>query len=85
MESQRKSSSQCVDFSIKSSWSLSVLSMLLTIVLFLRMETINNKTDMNEMRISKVESHMKSATLQSLMDNDKVISSQGKHAPLLAF
>jgi len=57
------------------------MSILLTVVLFLRMEAINNKTESYEMRISKVESHMNTAkpmTLQTTDDKEEMKSGQGK-------
>ena len=51
MGSQSKSLSQCNDIFSKSSWLFPFLSLLLTIALFQRMEAINNKTEINDMRI----------------------------------
>lgn len=81
MESQRKSSSQCSDIFPKSFWLFPCLSMLLTIALFLRMEAINNKTEINEMRIYKVElSQMKIMTTLHATGDEDVKLSQGRHA-----
>ena len=54
--------------------------MLLTIALFLRMEAINNKTEINGMRISKVESQMKIMTTFHATDDKDVKLTQGRHA-----
>ena len=51
-----KKTSKCGDFLHKGSSFLSFLSMLLIVAMFLRMESINRKTEMNEVRIYKVES-----------------------------
>ena len=60
MDSVKKPSAKCTgDVFLKSCSVLSFISMLLIVALFLRMETINRRTEMNEMRISDVESHMK--------------------------
>ena len=56
MEPNKKNSSKCGDVLQKGSSFLSFISLLLIVALFLRMESINRKTEMNEMRISKVES-----------------------------
>ena len=53
--------------------------MLLTIALFLRMEAINNKTEINGMRISKVESQMKIMTTLHATDDKDVGLTQGRH------
>ena len=55
MDENRKSSAKCGDVLHKSSSVLSFISMLLIVALFLRMKSINRKTEMNELRISKVE------------------------------
>ena len=49
---------------------LSFVSILLIVALFVRMETINRKTKMNELRISDVESHLKIAVLLKRADNE---------------
>ena len=55
MDDNKKSSAKCGDVLHKGSSVLSFISMLLIVALFLRMELINRKTEMNELRISKVE------------------------------
>ena len=79
MESQHKSSSQCSNIFPKDFWLFPFLSMLLTIALFLRMEAINNKTEINGMRISKVESQMKIMTTLHATDDKDVGLTQGRH------
>ena len=64
MEPKKKTSSKCGDVLHKGSAFLSFISLLLTVALFLRMESINRKTDMNELRISKVESRVETESLQ---------------------
>ena len=59
--------------------------MLLTIALFLRMEAINNKTEINGMRISKVESQMKIMTPLHATDDKDVGLTQGRHVSVLHF
>jgi len=56
MEPNKKTSSKCGDVLHKGSPFLSFISLLLIVTLFLRMESINRKTEMNELRISKLES-----------------------------
>ncbi|KAJ7370105.1 hypothetical protein OS493_034316 [Desmophyllum pertusum] len=40
--------------------------------MFLRMESINRKTEMNELRISKVETHMEIASTQTAEHKDEM-------------
>ena len=49
------------------------------------MEAINNKTEMNEMRISNVESNMKITTFQTTDDGEEIESLQGKHATIITW
>ncbi|XP_020617453.1 collectin-12-like [Orbicella faveolata] len=58
MEPNKKTSSKCGDVLLKGSSFLSFISLLLIVALFLRMESINRKTEINELRISKVESRI---------------------------
>ena len=83
MESQSKSSAKCGDFGPKSSWLFSFLSLLLIVALFIRMEAINHKTEMNEMRISNVESNIKITTFQTTDEEEEMESLQGKHATII--
>ena len=59
MERNKKTSSKCADVLHKGSSFLSFIWLVLIVALFLRMESINKKTEMNELRISKVESCIK--------------------------
>ena len=52
--------------------------MSLTIALFLRMEAINNKTEINDMRIYKVESQMKIVMTFHATDDKNVKLSQDR-------
>ena len=65
MEPSKKTSSKCGDVLHKGSSFLSFISLLLIVALFLRMESINRKTEMNEMQISKVESRIQTELLQT--------------------
>ena len=85
IESQCKSSSQCKDIFSKSSWVFPFLSLLLTIALFLRMEAINNKTEINDMRIYKVESQMKIVMTLHATDDENVKLSRGRRGSALTF
>ena len=58
MEPNKKTFSKFGDVLHKGSSFLSFISLLLIVALFLRMESINRKTEMNELRISKVESRV---------------------------
>lgn len=59
--------------------------MSLTIALFLRMEAINNKTEINDMRIYKVESQMKIVMTFHATDDENVKLSQGRRGSALTF
>jgi len=65
MEPNNKTSSKCGDVLHKGSSFLSFTSLLLIVALLLRMESISRKTEMNEIRISKVESRIKIESLQT--------------------
>lgn len=71
MDSAKKPAKICSEIVLyKTSTVLSFVSMLLIVALFMRMETINRRTKMNELRISDVESHMK-ITGPSKNENDE--------------
>ncbi|KAJ7370103.1 hypothetical protein OS493_034314 [Desmophyllum pertusum] len=55
MEPNKKSSAKCGDILLKGSLVLCCILMLLIVAMFFRMESINRKTEMNELRISKME------------------------------
>ena len=61
----KKTSSKCSDVLHKGSSFLSFISLLLIVALFLRMESINRKTEMNELRISKLETRVETESLQT--------------------
>ena len=68
MEPNQKTS-KCGDVLHKGSSFLSFISLLLIVALFLRMESINAKTEMNELRISKVESRVQTELLRQTTDH----------------
>ena len=71
MDSTKKPSPKCLNDAFRRcSLILSFVSILLIVALFLRMETINRKTKMNELRISDVESHLKIAVLMKRAGNE---------------
>ena len=59
--------------------------MSLTIALFLRMEAINNKTEINRMRIYKVESQIKIVMTLHTTDDENVKMFQGRRGSALTF
>ena len=73
-----KTSSECGDVLQKGSSFLSFISLLLIVVLFLRMESINKKTEMNEMRISKVESLVEIGSPQTIDHKNEVDTPESK-------
>ena len=78
MEPNKKTSSKC-DFVLhKGSSFLSFISILLIVALFLRMESINNKTGINELRISKVESRMEIGSAQKTEHKNEMETPEGK-------
>ena len=81
MESVKKPSAKYTDdVFLKSCSVLSFIStMLLIVALFLRMETINRRTEINEMRISDVESRMKISTPNKVDDKDEMKTSMSKY------
>ena len=81
MDSTKKPSAKCTDDVFRRSSSvLSFISMLLIVALFLRMETINKRMKMNELRISDVEIHMKIAVSPRKADNeDEMETSMSKY------
>ena len=74
MEPNKKTSSKCGDVLNKGSSLLSIVSLLLTVSLFLRMESINMKAEMNELRISKVESRVETYSLQTTDHKNEIES-----------
>ena len=69
MDPSKKPPAKCLNDAFrKGSTVLSFVSILLIVALFLRMETINRRTTMNELRISDVESHLKITVLMKSAD-----------------
>ena len=65
MEPNKKTSSKRGDVLHKGSSFLSFTSLLLIVALFMRMESINSKTDINELRIFKVERRIETESPQT--------------------
>ena len=80
-----KKTSKCGDVLHKGSSFLSVISLLLIVALFLRMESINRKTEMNEMRISKVESHVQTELLQTTDHKNDMETLESKYKRTIRF
>jgi hypothetical protein len=78
MEPNKITSSKCGDVLHKGSSVLSFISMLLIVALFLRMESINRKTEMNELRISKVESRIKIGSPQTTDHKSEIETPKSK-------
>ena len=74
MDAHKKSSAKCGDVLHKGSSVLSFISMLLIVALFLRMESINRKTETNESRISNLEKRSPQTTDQK----DKMKTAESK-------
>ena len=69
MEPNKRTSSKCGDVLHKGSSFLSFISLLLIVALFLRMESINRKTEMYELRISKLESRVENGSPRALREH----------------
>ena len=78
MEPNEKTSSKCDYVVHKGSSFLSFISMLLIVALFLRMESINSKTEINELRISKLESRMEIESPQTTDHKNEMETPEGK-------
>ena len=78
MDTNKKSSAKCGDVLQKGSPVLSFISILLIVALFLRMESINRKTEMNELRISKVERRIEVGTPQSADQKEEMETPESK-------
>ncbi|KAL9962323.1 hypothetical protein ACROYT_G031414 [Oculina patagonica] len=72
MDANKKSSVKCGDVLHKGSSVLPFISMLLIVVLFLRMESINRKTEMNELRITNVERRIETRSPQTADHKDEI-------------
>ena len=79
MQPNKKTSSKCGDVFHKGSLSLSFISLLLIVALFLRMESINRKTEMNELRILKMESVVKTELLKPTDNKNEMETSESKY------
>ena len=77
MEPNQKTS-KCGDVLHKGSSFLSFVSLLLIVALFLRMESINKKTEMNDMRISIVESLIKIGSPQTIDHKNEMDTPESK-------
>ena len=82
MEPDKKTSSKCGDVLHKGSSFLSFVSLLLIVSLFLRMESINRKTEINELRISKLESHVETDSLRTTDHKKETESPESKYIAL---
>ena len=78
MESNKNSSDNGGDVFYKGSSFLSFFSLLLIVALFMRMESINRKTEMNEMRIYKVESRIEIRSPQTTNQKNEMETQEGK-------
>ena len=79
MEPKKKTSFKCGDVLHKGSSFLSFISLLLIVGLFLRMESINSKTEMNELRISNMESRIKIESLPTTVHNNEMEMPESKY------
>ena len=85
MEPNKKTSSKCEDVLHKGFSFLSFISLLLIAALFLRMESINRKTEMNEMRISKLESPIQTEYLQTTDHKNDIKTLESKYKKTIRF
>ncbi|KAL9962314.1 hypothetical protein ACROYT_G031402 [Oculina patagonica] len=72
MDTNKKSSAKCGDVLHKRYSVLSFISMLLIVALFLRMESINRKTETNELRITNVERRIEIRSPQTTDNKDEM-------------
>ncbi|XP_078383878.1 uncharacterized protein LOC144666343 isoform X2 [Oculina patagonica] len=72
MDANKKSFAKCSDVLHKGSSVLSFISMSLIVALFLRMESINRKTEMNELRITNVERRIEIQSPQTTDHKDEM-------------
>ena len=78
MDVNKKSSAKFGDVLHTGSSVLTFISMLLIVALFLRMESINRKTEMNELRIVKVEKRIEVGSPQTTDHKDEMETPEGK-------
>ena len=76
MEANKISSAKCGDVLHKGSSFLSFMSLFLIVALFLRMESINRKTEINKLRISKVESRVEIESPQTTKQKNEMEESK---------
>ena len=74
----KKSSAKCGDVLRTGSSVLSFISLLLIVALFLRMESINRKTEMNDLRISNLEKRSGVGSPQTTDHNDEMETPESK-------
>ena len=80
-----KKTFKCGDVLHKGSSFLSFISLLLIVALFLRMESINRKTEINELRISKVESRIQTGLLQKTDHKNDMETLESKYKRIIRF
>ena len=85
MERNKKTSSKCADVLHKGSSFLSFIWLVLIVALFLRMESINKKTEMNELRISKVEGCVQTELLQTTDHKNDMETLESKYKRTIRF
>ena len=78
MDANKKSSAKCGDVLRTGSSVLSFISMLLIVALFLRMESINRKTEMNELRISNLEKRIEVGSPQTTNHKHEMETQESK-------
>ena len=78
MDEDKKSSAKCGDVVHKGSSVLSFISMLLIVTLFIRIESINRKEEMNELRISKLERRTEIRSPRTTNHKDEMETSESK-------
>ena len=79
-----KSSPKCGDVLSKGSSVLSLISLLIIVALYLRMESINGKTEMNELRISRLKSRIEEiGSTQKTDHKNDMATPEGKYRVLV--
>ena len=85
MDPNKKPFFKCRNVLHQGSSFLSFISLLLIVALFLRMESINRKTEMNEKRISKVESRVQTVLLQTTDHKNDMETLESKYKRTIGF
>ena len=80
-----KKTSRCGNVLHEGSSFLSFISLLLIVALFLRMESINRKTEINEMRISNVENRVQTELLQTADHKNDMETLKSKYKRIIRF